>query len=69
MTPNEEAKQNLRQQLRDLLKPATFFTMLKRDKLLFPNEDARWLADMVKEEISAVAEQILKDIQKLENQK
>ena len=25
MTPNEEAKQNLRQQLRDLLKPATFF--------------------------------------------
>ncbi len=69
MTPNEEAKQNLRQQLRDLLKPATFFSMLKTDKLLFPNEDTRWLVDMVKEEISVVAEQILKDIQKLENSK
>jgi hypothetical protein len=63
----EETKQILRQQLRDLLKPATFFTMLKRDKFYFPNEDNSWLIEMVKEEVSAVAEQIQKDIQKLES--
>lgn len=64
-TDIEETKQILRQQLRDLLKPATFFAMLKRDKFIFQNEDNSWLIEMVKEEISAVAERIQNDLQKL----